>query len=80
LNKIISSHISHIGLKEGQMISTTLQKSLPSPHYYSSQMYEREKHSIFFEEWFCVGREEELASGGSLFVADVAGESILVVK
>jgi Rieske 2Fe-2S family protein len=80
LNKIISSHISHIGLKEGQMISTTLQKSLPSPHYYSSQMYEREKHSIFFEEWFCVGREEELASGGSLFVADVAGESILVAK
>src|SRR5256885_15675339 len=60
--------------------SAPLQKSLPSPHYYSTQTYEREKNAIFFEEWFCVGREEELSSPGSLFVADVAGESIIVAR
>src|SRR5438876_2538536 len=60
--------------------SGVLQKSLPSSHYYSDEIYEREKDSIFFEEWFCVGREEELPSPGNLLVADVVGESVLVVR
>jgi Rieske 2Fe-2S family protein len=60
--------------------SAPLQKSLPSPDYFSTQIYEREKNAIFFEEWFCVGRQEELSSSGSLFVADVAGESIIVAR
>src|SRR5437667_5091838 len=60
--------------------SGVLQKSLPSSHYYSQEMYEREKNSIFFKEWFCVAREEELATPASFLVADVVGESVLVVR
>jgi len=60
--------------------NTILQPSLPSLHYYSSEIYEREKNLIFFKEWFCVGREEELSSPGSLIIADVVGQSILVAK
>jgi Rieske 2Fe-2S family protein len=59
---------------------TVLEKSLPSPHYYSAEIYEREKDSIFCKEWFCIGREEELLSPGSLLIVDVVGESILVVR
>jgi Rieske 2Fe-2S family protein len=58
----------------------TLQQSLPSSHYYSAEIFGREKNSIFFKEWLCVGREEELPSPGSLLIADVVGESILVVR
>ena len=60
--------------------SARLEKSLPSLHYYSAEMYAREKKSIFLEEWFCVGREEELPSPGSILIADVVGESILVAR
>ena len=63
-----------------QTQNTPLQQSLPSSHYYSPEMYERERNSIFFKEWFCIGREEELPSPGSLFIADVCGESILVAR
>jgi Rieske 2Fe-2S family protein len=59
---------------------TSLQKSLPSPYYYSPEIYAREKESIFCQEWFCVGREEDLPANGSLLVLDVVGESILVAR
>lgn len=60
--------------------NTILQESLPSPHYYSQEIYECEKNSIFLKEWFCVGREEELPSPGNLFIAEVLGESLLVAR
>jgi phenylpropionate dioxygenase-like ring-hydroxylating dioxygenase large terminal subunit len=59
---------------------TSLEKSLPSSHYYSPEIYEREKKSIFCQEWLCAGREEDLPSNGSLLVLDVVGESILVAR
>jgi Rieske 2Fe-2S family protein len=59
---------------------TSLQKSLPSSYYYSPEIYEREKESIFCQEWFCAGREEDLPANGSLLVLDVVGESILVAR
>jgi len=39
---------------------TSLEKSLPSAYYCSAEIYEREKESIFSQEWFCAGREEDL--------------------
>ncbi len=59
---------------------TSLEKSLPSAYYYSPEIYEREKKSIFCQEWFCAGREEDLPANGSLLVLDVVGESILVAR
>jgi glycine betaine catabolism A len=59
---------------------TSLQRSLPSPYYYSPEIYAREKECIFCQEWFCAGREEDLPVNGSLAVLDVVGESILVAR
>jgi Rieske 2Fe-2S family protein len=53
---------------------------LPSSYYYSAEVYERERNSIFCQEWLCAGREEDFPSSGSLLTVETAGESILVAK
>jgi glycine betaine catabolism A len=58
----------------------SLQKSLPSSYYYSADIFAREKEHIFYREWFCAGREEQLPNPGDFLVLDVLGESVLVVR
>lgn len=60
--------------------NTPLQKSLPSSCYTSPEFFAREKEKIFFREWFCAGREAQVAHPGDFLVLDVLGESILVVR
>jgi Rieske 2Fe-2S family protein len=57
-----------------------LQKSLPSSYYLSGEIFAREKERIFFREWFCAGREEQLPNTGDYLVLEVTGESILIVR
>ena len=58
----------------------TLERTLDRAYYQSDEIFAREKERIFFAEWFCVGREEELPEAGEFVVKRVAGESILVVR
>ena len=44
------------------------------------EIFAQEKEQIFFREWFCAGREEQLPKPGDFLVLDVAGESVLVVR
>jgi Rieske 2Fe-2S family protein len=57
-----------------------LERTLPREYYLSPDLFARERERIFFREWVCVGREEELAAPGDYVVKDVAGESILLVR
>jgi glycine betaine catabolism A len=57
-----------------------LEPTLPSTWYRSEQVFGLEKERIFFREWLCVGREEELPSPGSHRVLDVLGESVILVR
>jgi Rieske 2Fe-2S family protein len=57
-----------------------LERSLPGPSFTSQDEFAREREGILFADWFCVGREESLAVPGDYLTADVAGESILVVR
>lgn len=59
---------------------TTLERSLPGYYYTSPRVFEQEKERIFFREWFCGGREEQLPNPGDYLVLDVLGESVLVVR
>jgi glycine betaine catabolism A len=61
-------------------MKTGLQKSLPSTYYLSEEIFGHEKEKIFFQEWFCAAREEQLPDPGDYLVLEVAGESILVVR
>lgn len=57
-----------------------LERTLPRTAYVADEWFARERERIFFAEWFCIGRAEQIAEPGDYLVADVAGESILVVR
>ncbi|MDI7862121.1 aromatic ring-hydroxylating dioxygenase subunit alpha [Rhizobiaceae bacterium n13] len=59
---------------------TELQASLPSSWYLEDRIFELEKKKIFFNEWICVGRVEEVDEAGGHKVYDVFGQSVLVVR
>jgi hypothetical protein len=39
-----------------------------------------DRERIFFRHWFYVGRSDGLSAPGHFLVADVAGESIIVIR
>jgi len=57
-----------------------LQRSLPSSYYTSEEIFVQEKEKIFWREWFCAAREEQIASPGDFLVVEVTGESVLLVR
>lgn len=57
-----------------------LERTLPRAAYTADDWFARERDHIFFAEWFCAGRAERIANPGDYLVADVAGESILLVR
>ncbi|MFB3739697.1 MAG: aromatic ring-hydroxylating dioxygenase subunit alpha [Candidatus Velamenicoccus archaeovorus] len=59
---------------------TEMQRTLPASAYLGAEAYQRERELIFAREWFCVGREEAVPAAGDYLHADVAGESVLVVR
>jgi Rieske 2Fe-2S family protein len=57
-----------------------LELSLPKASFVSEVEFRRERDVILFADWFCVGRAERLAAPGDFLTADVAGESVIVVR
>jgi glycine betaine catabolism A len=57
-----------------------LETSLPRRSYTSEQEFAAEREAVLFAGWFCVGREESIPGPRDYLTADVAGESILVVR
>ena len=61
------------------MTPSQLIPTLTGREYSSDEVYEREREHIFHRSWFYVAATIA-SSPGDRFVADVAGESVLVVK
>jgi Rieske 2Fe-2S family protein len=57
-----------------------LEPTLPTFWYQRDDVYALEQEHIFFREWMCVGREEELPRAGDHRVIDVCGQSIILVR
>ena len=57
-----------------------LEPTLPSSWYLRDDVFALEREHIFYSEWICVGREEELPRPGDHRVLDVCGQSIIVVR
>jgi phenylpropionate dioxygenase-like ring-hydroxylating dioxygenase large terminal subunit len=55
-------------------------RTLPGAYYSSPALYEQESERIFARRWVCVGRADRIPETGDYFLADVAGESLLVVR
>ena len=57
-----------------------MERTLERDFYFSPEIFQRERERIFYQEWFCGGRDAELPKPGSYVVLDVADESVLVVR
>jgi Rieske 2Fe-2S family protein len=57
-----------------------LERSLPRASYVDEAEFLRERDAVLFADWFCIGRADELTAPGDYRTADVAGESIIVVR
>ena len=67
-------------MAEAGQTDARLEKSLPSSAYTTDQAWQAERAGIFAREWFCVGREEDLAEPGSHRLIDLNGESVILVR
>lgn len=55
-------------------------KTLPQRYFVSAEVFAREQQVLFSSQWVCVGHQSEVARAGDYIVAEVAGESLLVVR
>ena len=55
-------------------------RTLPQRYFVSPDIFAEEQTRIFAAEWVCAGHQSQVARGGDYFVAQVAGESLLIVR
>src|SRR6266404_5362119 len=55
-------------------------KTLPQKHFVSPEIFAQEQEKIFSKQWVLVGHQSQLAEAGDYFVAEVAGESLIVIR
>ena len=57
-----------------------MERTLPREYYLSSEIFAREQHCIFWHDWTCIGRDEDLPNSGDYRVLKIAGESVIVLR
>jgi glycine betaine catabolism A len=57
-----------------------LEKTFPVAAYRSAESFDAERERIFWREWYCVGRDEEIPVPGDYLALDVAGQLVLLVR
>jgi glycine betaine catabolism A len=55
-------------------------RTLPREYFTSPAVFEAELERLFHGLWICAGREEEIAEAGEYRLAEVAGESVIVLR
>jgi Rieske 2Fe-2S family protein len=54
--------------------------TLSGADYTSLEVYHEERERIWWGEWVCLGRSEQVANPGDYIVRDLAGESVFVTR
>ncbi len=54
--------------------------TLPAAWYYDAAQYARELAAIWYRDWVCVGRLEDLQEPGDYFLAEVGSERLIVTR
>lgn len=57
-----------------------LEKTLPSSYYLDPSVFAIERDRIFFREWICIGRAEEIPPVGQTLTLNLLGESVIVTR
>src|SRR5947208_4228420 len=55
-------------------------KTLEQSYFVSPEIFATEQEKIFSKQWLLVGHQSQIAKAGDYFVAEVAGESVIVVR
>src|SRR5215471_2546528 len=55
-------------------------KSLSQRYFVSPEIFAQEREKIFSEQWVLVGHQSQIAKAGDYLTADVAGESLIIVR
>ena len=58
----------------------TPRPTLGGTDYASPEVCDEEREKIWWGDWVCVGRTEEVPSPGDYIVRDIAGESIFITR
>ena len=59
---------------------TRVVPTLPGSWYYDESQYERELDAIWYRDWVCVGRAEELPRAGDYFLARIGTQRVIVTR
>jgi Rieske 2Fe-2S family protein len=55
-------------------------KTLPQRYFVSSEIFAKEQKIIFSTQWVCVGHQSQITKTGDYFTAEVASESLIIVR
>ncbi|HVF72957.1 MAG TPA: aromatic ring-hydroxylating dioxygenase subunit alpha [Chthoniobacterales bacterium] len=55
-------------------------KTLPQRYFVSEEIFDEETRKIFARHWVVAGHQSELAQPGDFFLAEVAGESVILTR
>jgi Rieske 2Fe-2S family protein len=56
------------------------QATLPSNWYYDDKHHQRELEAIWYRDWVCVGRAEEIPNAGDFLVRKIGNQSLIVTR
>lgn len=59
---------------------TELRQSLPATWYFDPAQYERELEAVWYRDWVCVGRSEQVAQPGAYLAAAIGSQSVIVTR
>jgi Rieske 2Fe-2S family protein len=55
-------------------------KTLPQHYFVSPELFAEEQEKIFAKQWLLVGHQSQIANAGDYFLAEIAGESVVVIR
>jgi glycine betaine catabolism A len=58
----------------------TVAKTLLQRYFVSPQIFAEEQQKIFSRQWVLVGHQSQIAQAGDYFTAEIAGESLIIVR
>jgi Rieske 2Fe-2S family protein len=66
--------------RKNQAMKTSVATTLAQKYLISDEVFVKEAAHIFSRQWLCVGHQSEIAAPGSYFLAELAGESVIVLR
>ena len=57
-----------------------MEKSLDKQYYFSDEIYDKELDRIFYSDWVCCGREEDIHSAGEYKIFNIGNENLFIIR